>query len=441
MGMPIIEGSSVERKQSVSDIIESVSLEQTALSHILNAEGKKLQAVIGMENITTEKLLSVNDSVKSMVDSITKLETILQSKLGLFGDTLRPPVLPSFYFIKKDSLTNKYVHGAEFELVSDGTVVATATSTKYGRVVFSNIAIGTYTLRESSPAPGYFPNTESYTVVVISKSATTINGENAAKFVVYNVPYPNINIFKTDDLGVPLQGTIFELKQGAAAIATATSDVNGNAVFKNVPVGTYTFSEIYVTPGHIGDSTIHNVTVLSDGTVQIDGVTTNNITIINQRNLINVAGTKSWNDNNNPNNTRPAELTIYLYQNGVLLKQTVTNASSGWQYTFTNLPETDTDGNNYVYSIDEEEIAGYDKTIDNTNIINNIKNVTVTVLYVYDWDKSEIAPRDYYTVPYGSSLEIEAIFLSQYYVLSPSTYTFDRLIQDQTYTFYYKMYV
>lgn len=91
MGMPIIVSSDVERCQAITDIIESVALEQTALSHILNAEGEKLQAIIKMEDITTEELLKANKSVQSMVETITRLEMVLQAKLNLFEDSLTEP--------------------------------------------------------------------------------------------------------------------------------------------------------------------------------------------------------------------------------------------------------------------------------------------------------------------------------------------------------------
>lgn len=88
MGMPVIEGSDVIRCQAITDIIESVALEQTALSHILNAEGEKLQAIIATVDITPEEMLAANKSVQSMVEAITRLEMLLQAKLGLFSDAL-----------------------------------------------------------------------------------------------------------------------------------------------------------------------------------------------------------------------------------------------------------------------------------------------------------------------------------------------------------------
>ena len=83
MGMPIIDVK--DRCEAVTDLIESVALEEAALAHILNAEGEKLQAVIAHKPCTSD-LLKVNDSVQRMVSAITKLEMILQAKLELFAD-------------------------------------------------------------------------------------------------------------------------------------------------------------------------------------------------------------------------------------------------------------------------------------------------------------------------------------------------------------------
>lgn len=47
MGMPVITHSTTDRRQAITDMIESVALQQTALAHILNAEGEKLQRAIG----------------------------------------------------------------------------------------------------------------------------------------------------------------------------------------------------------------------------------------------------------------------------------------------------------------------------------------------------------------------------------------------------------
>ena len=82
--MPVITPSTTTRVQAVTDIIQSVALEETALSHILNAEGEKIQKMVAMADVTPEQLLATNKSVESMVNAVARLEMILQSKLSAF---------------------------------------------------------------------------------------------------------------------------------------------------------------------------------------------------------------------------------------------------------------------------------------------------------------------------------------------------------------------
>lgn len=88
MGMPVITASTTTREQAITDLIQSVALEETALSHILNAEGEKIQKVVAMEGVTHEILLETNKSVEAMVTAVAKLETILQAKLDVFKNCL-----------------------------------------------------------------------------------------------------------------------------------------------------------------------------------------------------------------------------------------------------------------------------------------------------------------------------------------------------------------
>lgn len=89
MGMPIITQGEGSRRQAITDIIESVALEQTALSHILNAEGEKIQRSVA-SSTSVDEILAVNKSVQAMVNAISRLEMVLQSKLELFEDCLCP---------------------------------------------------------------------------------------------------------------------------------------------------------------------------------------------------------------------------------------------------------------------------------------------------------------------------------------------------------------
>lgn len=91
MGMPVITSSTTTRTQAITDIIESVALQETALSHILNAEGEKIQKMVALEDVTPEVLLATNKSVESMVNAVSQLEMILHSKLSAFEGCLCKP--------------------------------------------------------------------------------------------------------------------------------------------------------------------------------------------------------------------------------------------------------------------------------------------------------------------------------------------------------------
>lgn len=76
----------VPRCQAITDLLVSVALQQAALSHILNAEGEKVQKILSFDQLTPETILQANRSVESMVNSISNLETILTDKIALFKE-------------------------------------------------------------------------------------------------------------------------------------------------------------------------------------------------------------------------------------------------------------------------------------------------------------------------------------------------------------------
>ena len=78
----------VPREQAITDLLASIALEQAALSHILNAEGEKVQKILSFEQLTAETVLRTNRSVESMVNSISDLEMILADKIALFQDCI-----------------------------------------------------------------------------------------------------------------------------------------------------------------------------------------------------------------------------------------------------------------------------------------------------------------------------------------------------------------
>lgn len=95
MSMPKIECTNIDKCCAAASLLQSVALEETAISHILNAEGEKLQKAIAMKDCSHRDLLEINKSVEEMVDKLTTLEFVLKAKLELvkplLDDCKKPP--------------------------------------------------------------------------------------------------------------------------------------------------------------------------------------------------------------------------------------------------------------------------------------------------------------------------------------------------------------
>ncbi len=118
MGMPIITPGTGTRDQAITDLIQSVALQETALAHIMNAEGEKMQAIIEMPDVTTEQLMELNDSVNRMLNSVARLEMLFQTKLELFPVDM--PVTPEPGLTAPEQLSNIDVGSVTIAVPLDG---------------------------------------------------------------------------------------------------------------------------------------------------------------------------------------------------------------------------------------------------------------------------------------------------------------------------------
>jgi hypothetical protein len=73
------------REEAVNSILTSIALEEAALSHIINAEGEKIQYALKQlkvgENSGLHAVLAVNESVAMMLGQITDIQLVLVNKL------------------------------------------------------------------------------------------------------------------------------------------------------------------------------------------------------------------------------------------------------------------------------------------------------------------------------------------------------------------------
>lgn len=103
-----------------------------------------------------------------------------------------------------------------------------------------------------------------------------------------------------------------------------------------------------------------------------------------------VSGEKSWIDFDNQFNSRPANVTVQLYQNGDKLDGFTadTTAAANWQYTFTDLPKLDAEGQEYVYTVEEVDVpANYTAVAKDMNVTNTL--ITTEISGTKTWNDQD----------------------------------------------------
>jgi len=83
----------IKREDAVNQILSSIAMEELGMSHILNAEGEKLQYILGTlpglsgPAATVKDVLNANGSVKDLLETATQNQLLLKSKMQCALDT------------------------------------------------------------------------------------------------------------------------------------------------------------------------------------------------------------------------------------------------------------------------------------------------------------------------------------------------------------------
>ena len=111
---------------------------------------------------------------------------------------------------------------------------------------------------------------------------------------------------------------------------------------------------------------------------------------------VDIPVTKTWQDDDDADGIRPANVTVRLYANGKEIDSAVLTEPDGWAYTFRGLPKYE-DEKEIVYTVTEDQVEGYDTEIDGYSVTNTRSSdwTSVTVMKVWDDsnDKLRIRPK------------------------------------------------
>lgn len=128
----------------ITDIYESIALEEAAIAHILNAEGEKIQKALE-GNISIEDMLRVNCSVESMIEEVTSLEMTLARKLKYAACVPPMPCLGAIAIHVSDCHTACSIQGAIVAVYNSQELLVISTTTDVnGMATFGKLCCGKY---------------------------------------------------------------------------------------------------------------------------------------------------------------------------------------------------------------------------------------------------------------------------------------------------------
>ena len=278
---------------------------------------------------------------------------------------------------EKKWITDKNVNTltATIELLRDGKSTTPATTTTvtgnntyaFNKLDKYDLTDGheyTYSVKEVE-VEGFTTLTDKNNFTNIDENATTsIDGAKT-----WITPVEDVNT---------LTATIELIRDGNEEQPIDTTTVTGN--------GTYNFNNLPkydLIDGHEYTYSVKEVPVTGYDTNQDENDFTN---IIQQEYTAEIRGTKTWVTPEDPNTLTA---TIELLRDGkpTTPEATTTTVTGNGTYSFTGLPRYNLEtGKEYVYSVKEVEVSGYDTTQEGNNFINTIQPGSQTIEGTKTWN-------------------------------------------------------
>ena len=221
---------------------------------------------------------------------------------------------------------------------------------------------------------------------VVSDAGGFLNGQNF-----------NIQIKKVGDGGEALQGAKFTLVNPKTKYTkTIVTDENGIAKLENVLKADYVLTEVEAPEGYELDSTPRTISktdfensVANGSTVEVEAV---NKKEEEQPKFRNLSVKKEWVLDPALATNKPEKVKVSVLKNGVKDENLTVelSAANDWKASFSNLPKQDANGKEIVYTVSEEEVAGFKAAISGSEktgfTISNYNGSRVVIPVTKIWE-------------------------------------------------------
>ena len=248
---------------------------------------------------------------------------------------------------------------------------------------------------------------------IISNAGGSLNGSH----------FFNIKIQKTDEKGNPLQGAKFSITNPVNKYTeTITSGENGIAELKDVSKADYKVQETEAPKGYTKDPTIYDITKENLEASKASGSTIT-LTIKNEKDEVKKKSTsfsveKKWVVGENLATNKPDKVTVSVLKNGVKDDNltVVLSQENGWKASFSNLPKEDANGQEIVYTVSEEELAGFKAAIsgsdENKFTITNYNGGNVVIPVTKKWKGSGTHPDHVNVQLFANGAKVDSVKLN-----------------------------
>ena len=246
---------------------------------------------------------------------------------------------------------------------------------------------------------------------IISDAGGSLNGSN----------FFNIKIKKTDENGNPLQGAKFSITNPVNKYTeTITSGEYGIAELKNVSKAEYDVQEIEAPDGYDKDPKTYEIHKTDFDTASNSTIT---LTIENKKKEVKKKSTsfsveKRWVLDPKLATNKPDKVKVSVLKNGVKDDNltVVLSQENGWKASFSNLPKEGADGGEIVYTISEEELAGFKAAIsgsdENKFTITNYNGGNVVIPVTKKWKGSGAHPDHLNVQLFANGVKVDSFTLN-----------------------------